>query len=67
MRSLVYCDLSTDMTILLQAQPGSNIDNCIEEAIHVCLEERACVILTHNGEQYKFDYKDIMNSWYHGE
>lgn len=46
--------------IYVDAIGGSVIDNCIDESIILCIEEKTNVILIHNDKQFTINYREIL-------
>ena len=53
------------LSIVLQARPGAQIDRCIREAIALCARECVNVTLVHNEQEYKVTFNELLATVQH--
>lgn len=53
------------LSIVLQARAGAQIDECIREAIALCARECVNVTLVHNEREYKVTFNELLATVQH--
>ena len=53
------------LSTTVQALPGTQIDQCIREAIALCSHEGVNVTLLHNEREYKIMFNDLLAAVQH--
>lgn len=53
--------------IIVQAQPGGQIERCIREGIQLALKTGIDVLLFHNDNKYEISLSEITNSIWSGD
>ena len=53
------------LSTVIQANPGAEINQCIYEAIALCSHERVNVTLVHNARQYKVTFNELLATVQH--
>lgn len=51
---------TTQISTVIQAKAGAQIDNCIREAILISVKEHVNVTLFHNEKEYKVVFNDVL-------
>lgn len=53
------------LSIVVEARPGAQLDQCIREALALCAYECVNVTLVHNGREHKVAFNDLLAAVQH--
>ena len=51
------------LNITVEATVGSNINECLRDAMSLSLDQTANIVLIHNDKKYKVTFNDLMTTY----